>query len=442
MKPQSLLAISLAKTASWLSQKAGKQGQNLPGMIGLKLSPSLLADLSAQVREHIIMVCGTNGKTTTNNLLAELCAKAGYQVIANRSGANMRDGIASSFILASHGGRIDCDIACLESDEAWARYTMRDVKVELMIITNLFRDQLDRYGEIDTTMNYLLEAIQVRDELTLLVNGDDALAVATALKSGKPFKTFGVEEQVMEQQSETREATYCPMCNTKLHYDFYHFSQLGHYACSCGFKRPEVDYKVTDVNLTDGLAFRLNGTAYAVDYRGFYNIYNLAAALAAMDVLKLRASNRVKHLAEFAPRAGRNQEFHIGETRVILNLAKNPAGFNQNIQTLLSDPSRKDVLIGINDNDQDGRDVSWLWDVAFDRLQKGNIERIITTGSRGGDMALRLKYDSMDATHVSPLMTAIQTLLDAKPATAYILVNYTLLRTAHDILENLARRHA
>lgn len=440
MKPRHLLAITTAKSVSWLSQKLGKQGQNMPGAIGLKISPGILRDLSHQVRQHTIMVCGTNGKTTTNNLLAELCDKAGYKVIANRTGANMRDGIASSFILASRAGKIDCDIACLESDEAWARHTIKDVPVDTMVITNLFRDQLDRYGEIDTTMDYLLQAISLKDKLTLIVNGDDALAVALAIKSGKPFLSFGVEDQVLNQQSETREATYCPMCDRLLHYDFYHFSQLGHYHCECGFARPTVDYRITDVDMSDGLAFKLNGTPYALDYRGFYNIYNLAAALATMDALKLNQANLQQHVAEFSPRAGRNQEFMIGQTRVILNLAKNPAGFNQNIQALLQDPSPKEILIGINDNDQDGRDVSWLWDVAFDQLVPSSGDTIITTGARAGDMALRLKYDGIETTAIPSLTQAIDTLLKRQPDTAYVLVNYTLLASAHDYLQGLVGR--
>lgn len=442
MKLQNLVAITTAKSASWLSQKLGKEGQNLPGKLGLRISPSILGDLSQQVRQKTIMVCGTNGKTTTNNVLAELCEKAGYEVIANRSGANMRDGIASSFILASRGGKIDCDIACLESDEAWARHTIKDVPVDMLVVTNLFRDQLDRYGEIDTTMDYLLQAINLREDLKLLVNGDDALAVALALKSGKPFLSFGVEESVLEQQVETREATYCPMCSKLLEYDFYHYSQLGHYHCSCGFKRPDVDYKITNVNLQDGLSFKLNGTEYSVEYRGFYNVYNLAAAIATIDALKLNQTNLSQHLSEFSPRAGRNQEFSIGGVDVILNLAKNPAGFNQNLQALLSDPEDKDILIGINDNYQDGRDVSWLWDVAFDKLNAPEINTITTTGSRAGDMALRLKYDELMAEPNPSLAQAIDALLEKKPKKAYILVNYTLLKPTHDYLENLARRQA
>lgn len=174
------MAIGVAKTASRMSRLIGKQGQNLPGTIGLRLSPGILRDLSAQVKQHTVMVCGTNGKTTVNNLLADVTEQNGYQVVVNRTGANQRDGIAGSFILASRGGKIKADLAFMESDEAWSRYTIRDLPVDLMIITNLFRDQLDRYGEIDTTVNFLLEAISHKPDMKLLVNGDDALCVALA----------------------------------------------------------------------------------------------------------------------------------------------------------------------------------------------------------------------------------------------------------------------
>lgn len=435
------MAIGVAKTASRMSRLIGKQGQNLPGTIGLRLSPGILRDLSAQVKQHTVMVCGTNGKTTVNNLLADVTEQNGYQVVVNRTGANQRDGIAGSFILASRGGKIKADLAFMESDEAWSRYTIRDLPVDLMIITNLFRDQLDRYGEIDTTVNFLLEAISHKPDMKLLVNGDDALCVALAEKSGRPYDTFGVEEPVLDHLAdETREATYCPMCDQKLHYDFYHFSQLGHFRCSCGFQRPDIDYKVTDVDLSDGLKFHVNGQAFAVPYRGFYNIYNMAAVIAAMDILDLRRDDLARQLNQFKPRAGRNQEFVIGNTRLILNLAKNPAGFNQNIQSLLGDDTAEKVLIGINDNEPDGRDVSWLWDVAVDRLKQTDVRDIITTGARGADMALRLKYDGIESHYVPQLTKAIDQLLADEPEVGYVLVNYTLLDTAYEYLTSLARR--
>lgn len=442
MKAQHRLAIALAKTASRLSRLAGKQGQNLPGTIGLRLAPGILRDLARQVKGPTVMVCGTNGKTTVNNLLADLAEQNGYQVIANRSGANQRDGIAGSFILASRGGKISADLAFLESDEAWSRHTIEDLEVDLMIITNLFRDQLDRYGEIDTTMNYLLEAIAKQPDIRLLVNGDDALCVALAKKSGRPFATFGVASQVVESPAdETREATYCPMCDHKLTYHFYHFSQLGDYTCTCGFQRPELDYRVDDVTLGHSLQFRLNGQAFDVPYRGFYNVYNLAAVIAACDLLGLKA-DVAEQLKQFTPRAGRNEVFQVGRSQVILNLAKNPAGFNQNIQSLLHDDSLAAVLIGINDQEPDGRDISWLWDVYFDRLGDTAATQLIATGSRAHDLALRLKYDGLEYRLVPELTKAIDQLLADQPATAYVLVNYTLLLTAHDYLSRLAGRSA
>lgn len=440
MSLQQRLAIAGAKLASRMSRLIGKQGQNLPGTIGLRLSPGILHDLSHQVRQETVMVCGTNGKTTVNNLLADLAEMNGYKVIANRTGANLRDGIAGSYILASRGSKIDADLAFLESDEAWARLSIKHLPVDLMIITNLFRDQLDRYGEIDTTMNYLLEAISLKPELKLLVNGDDPLCVALAQRSGRPFVTFGVEGAVIEQTDETREATYCPVCDERLHYEYYHFSQLGDYECACGFKRPKLDYAVSQVDLTDGLTFSLNDQVYQVPYRGFYNVYNLAAVIAALDILDLKRDQVAQQLQTFSPKAGRNEEFLIGPTKVILNLAKNPAGFNQNLHSLFNDPMVEEVVIGINDEDQDGRDVSWLWDVDFDRLKMSTVDRIIITGRRGPDMLLRLKYDGIEGTLVPELNQAIDQLLSDKPNTAYVLVNYTLLKPAHAYLTSLVKR--
>ncbi|HHT20823.1 MAG TPA: DUF1727 domain-containing protein [Tissierellia bacterium] len=434
------LAITGAKLASRMSRLIGKQGQNLPGTIGLRLSPGILRDLSHQVSQATVMVCGTNGKTTVNNLLADLSEQNGYRVVANRTGANLTEGVAGSYILASRGGRIEADLAFLESDEAWARHTIKHLPVDLMIITNLFRDQLDRYGEIDTTMEYLLEAIERKPDLRLLVNGDDPLCVHLAQTSGRSFSTFGITEPVLAQTEETREATFCPVCDRPLDYQFYHYSQLGHYDCTCGFHRPAIDYAVTEVDLSDGLSFKLAGQAYTIAYRGFYNIYNFAAVIAAFDLLDLKRDRLPQQLQLFLPKAGRNEIFQVGPTRLILNLAKNPAGFNQNLHSLLADDTAEAVLLGINDEAQDGRDVSWLWDVDFERLKKTDVKQILTTGARGADMLLRLKYDGIEGRLVLELRAAIDQLLQAQPKVAYVLVNYTLLQPAHAYLKALAQR--
>ena len=398
------MAAKIVKQASII---VGKQGSAMPGRVALKVNPGLIKSLSGQVRGKIIVTCGTNGKTTTNNLLCEELEAQGYKVVCNRVGANMVEGVATAFTDAADlSGRLDADYACLEIDEASAWHVFAFMKPDFMIVTNLFRDQLDRYGEIDLTMEALEKAIRMEPDMKLIINGDDPLTAFLAMESGNRFVSFGVSEQVQERGgSEVREGRFCERCGAQLHYDFYHFSQLGVYHCpNCGFERPQIDYEASGIRLEGGLSFDIkvvHGACPPVpitaSMSGFYNVYNILAVWAALKECGLGTEGFNGALRGYKPQFGRGEAFEIGGTRVLLNLAKNPAGFNQNISAMLEDRTPKDLIIAINDNAQDGRDISWLWDVDFDRLADETIRSIAVSGTRALDMRLRLKYVGIKA---------------------------------------------
>lgn len=422
-----LFAVWAAKLASIAGRMIGKKSSSTPGVIALKICPDLIKILAKNIKKDIIVTCGTNGKTTTNNLLNTVLLKSGYTTVCNCLGANMVSGIATTFAQACNiFGGFQADYACLEIDEASARRVFSHIKPDYMIITNLFRDQLDRYGEIDITMDLLNEAIDMAPDVKLILNGDDPLTAQFGRKRKAVY--FGIDEQVLPQIEETKEGQFCAVCGEEQKYNYYHYSQLGDYYCPhCGNKRPHLDFAAHDVNLKDGMRFTVNHTKINLHYRGFYNIYNILAVYSAVQTIGLPISDFNAMLMDYKPQIGRMEEINLGKP-VILNLAKNPAGFNQAIQTVLQDTRKKDVIVAINDKANDGHDVSWLWDVDFDKLGLANLNTLTTTGIRLYDISLRFKYADIKVDHITPNMRqAILNCLKTDAEICYILVNYTAL---------------
>ena len=457
-------AIITAKVFSRACRLAGKQGTTMAGKLAMRMDPSILKDLAAQVRRKIFVVCGTNGKTTTNNLICSALEAEGAKVVCNRLGANMLIGVTAAFVqAASPGGKLDADYACIEVDEASAQRIFPYFKPDYMVITNLFRDQLDRYGEIDTTIDLLKKAIDLDENLTLIANGDDPLVTYLAKSCGRESIFFGITEKVFDNENsgEIREGRFCKFCGERLSYEYYHYGQMGLYRCpGCGQARPEVDYDAGHIRMEKGLDFDLtvrndlqsddaagketkNAARKFVrhihaDYRGFYNIYNILAAYAAADAVGLPLNHFDTVLAEYNPQNGRNELFEIDGCRVLLNLAKNPAGFNQNIGSVMEDPTDKDIIIVINDNAQDGKDISWLWDVDFDRFGEESIQSILVSGIRCHDMRLRLKYAGIDCKMVPEVKLAVTDRIKSGCKNLYVLVNYTALYDTHVLLKGMA----
>ena len=440
MKLRRIAAVWTSKLVARICKMLGKQGVTWAGKIALMIDPKILTELAGDVKEKIYVVCGTNGKTTTNNLLCSTLEAQGKKVVCNHTGSNMLNGCVASFVLSTGwNGRLDADYACIEVDEASALRIFPHFKPDFMVLTNLFRDQLDRYGEIDITMNLVRDAMKLAPDMKIIVNADDALSVFVTQESGNPYVTYGIGEKVFEESiNEIKEGRFCKKCGAKMEYNFYHFSQLGDYYCSaCDFKRQEINYNASEIETGDHLAFCVDNRRIKANYRGFYNIYNILASYAAAREAGLLLENFQKVLDAYNPENGRNEHFSIDGTEIILNLAKNPAGFNQNISAVMEDKTLKDIIILINDNDQDGTDVSWLWDVDFDRFQSDNINSIVVSGIRCQDMRLRLKYVDIPANLEQDVEKAIRERIANGCKNLYVLVNYTGLYSTHNILKRM-----
>lgn len=438
-----LAAIWAGKLLSAAGRLAGKKSSSSPGQFALKICPDLIRNLNKYVKKGIIVTCGTNGKTTTNNLMCSALEKKGYKVLCNRLGANMLNGVATSFLQeANLLGQLSVDYACLEIDEAYTPVLFKYFKPDVLIVTNLFRDQLDRYGEIDITSDKIRSAINMVPGLKLILNGDDPLCVQFGQNDNTKAYYYGISEKVLPQTDETKEGRFCPVCGEEQVFNYYHYSQLGDYYCpKCGFKRPHIDFDVKNVKLGTPMEFDINGQHMKINYKGFYNIYNLISVYGALEVLGESNDDFNSLLSEYKPQIGRMQEFAFKEKPVILSLSKNPAGFNQAIATVNTDTRKKDVIIAINDLVNDGRDVSWLWDVDFEKIADDNLNTLTTTGIRVWDISLRFKYSDIKVNHMTHDMAdAVKRALATDSEAVYVLVNYTALFPTEGVLNELLKK--
>lgn len=434
-----LIAVWAAKLSSFIGKILGKKSSATPGVIALKICPDLIKRLKGNISGKVIVTCGTNGKTTTNNLTYSALTKCGYRVLCNSLGANMLSGVATSFAMSCNlFGKLKADFACLEIDEASTVKVFDHIAPDYMIVTNLFRDQLDRYGEIETTVKLLKTAIEKAPSLTLILNGDDP--VTAQLGKDKNAVYFGIGEKVLPQTEESREGQFCAFCGEELSYNYYHYSQLGDYYCKkCQNKRNALDFEAKDVDILSGLKFSVGDDKISLNYRGFYNIYNVLAVYATMSRLGILKSDFNALLSDYKPQIGRMEEINLNKP-VILNLAKNPAGFNQAIETVLSDRRKKDIIIAINAEPSDGMDVSWLWDVGFERLADETLNTLCVTGKRLYDLSLRFKYSDIKMDKITENMReAISACLETDSEVCYVLVNYTVLFGTQEIMLDMKK---
>ncbi len=446
MRIRLILAIWACRFAIFASRLLGKKGTSMPGQVAMKICPDILAILSRQVKHGVIAVCGTNGKTTTNTLLASMIESAGYRVVCNSLGANMIWGVCCAFCeQADLFGNLRADYACLEVDEASTVKVFAHIKPTYMVVTNLFQDQLDRYGAVDLTVGFLKRALKNSPETKLILNADDPVVAQLGEKTERECFFVSVDEAVKHDDGGKGEGRFCPFCSAALTYEFHHYSQLGKFACeNCGFSRREPDFRVHNVSLENGLSFSVtyeNETAdFCVNYRGFYNVYNIALSFSAAVLLMGKAPDHQAVLAAYQPQIGRMESFNIGGKTVVLNLAKNPAGFNQALETVLEDGRTKNVLIGVNDNPSDGQDVSWLFSVDFEKLTQANVKHLTVTGMRADELMLRLKYAGFSESEqikTQNIKEAVLSLLSGEGDVCYALVNYTVVFVMQEVLKSM-----
>jgi UDP-N-acetylmuramyl tripeptide synthase len=413
------------------------QASSMPGKVANALFPGYLASHARHLTYGFAVVTGTNGKTTTANMAARALADAGRDFVHNSEGANLLSGIATAF-----SRRPTARFAVLEIDEAIVPGAVERLGTpRVIVLTNLFRDQLDRYGEIDRLATGWLEALRHLGSTVLVANADDPMVTWVAQESGCPTVFFGVDVRGGGADREVSDVTICPRCATMLRYTSRWLAQLGDYRCpSCGFARPPRDIEARDLRTVEGHAqARVEGVA-AGDLRlrvpGLYNVYNALAALALTQRLGVAPQAALASFAAYQPVFGRWSLVRRDDTTVQVNLVKNPAGMNQTLRALCEVSGDKALVFVLNDNIADGRDISWIWDVDMEELLP-TAGLVVTSGTRKHEMALRLSYAGVPdeaLVTVDSVAAALRLAAEHHAHNVYLLPTYTALKEVRGAL--------
>lgn len=441
------LRFSLAKAAgavsTWgLRHVAHRPAANLPGKIALAIDPSLLDELRGKCTQGSVITVGTNGKTSTNNLLADAFEAAGHTIICNRTGANLAAGISSALLQqpAAQWGVFECD-------ELWLAHVLPHLRSNYVLLLNLFRDQLDRCGEIDRIQTSIAGALAASPDTVLVYNADDPLCARIADEVPNRTVAFGLDESMGLAQNTVTDAQMCQKCDGMVRYHYRQYGQLGDYFCDqCDFARPTLDFAGRDIAIGPaGVTMEICGPTGCelvhTPQPTPYAAYNLVAAYALCREVGIPTADFQQAQDAFNPRNGRLQRYRLGGRDVLLNLAKNPTGFNQNLKIVEADRGPKMVAFFINDQVADGRDISWIWDIDFEELADQPDTVVFAGGSRAHDLAVRLKYAGIEAAVIENIEDAFVRLgaLSAAgvlPADAavYAIANYTALPPVHAAL--------
>lgn len=451
--PLARLANAAGKLTRLGLQISGRGGTALPGLVALTIDPDFIAALASDLAHGVVLVSGTNGKTTTTRMLSDIVRATGWAPTHNRSGSNLERGIAGALLTESTWrGEPSGDIGMFEVDEASLPLVLARISPRVVLVTNLFRDQMDRYFEIDQLARRIGDAIAKLDpRVTLVLNADDPIVAWLGQRHAGPVIYFGVDDPTVGGRvpQVISDATRCPRCKQPLRYDRVVLAHEGDWSCpSCGLARPDRDVAATAVALTPVSSEIQLRTAVAsafdpvrVPIAGLYNAYNALAALAVARALDIALPTAALAIANFRPAFGRLEQVAVDGREMRLILVKNPAGFNAAISALLETGRRPRLLAALNDRDADGRDVSWIWDADFETLAPA-VEHAVVTGVRSRDLANRLKYAGVARERIEVVDawgSAIDRAIGAAPVggEVVVLATYTAMQA---LRAELARR--
>jgi lipid II isoglutaminyl synthase (glutamine-hydrolysing) len=423
MAGTSTVKLALARGVGAISRLRGGGGTSAPGKLLMRLAPDAIGDLGARLPRGSVLISATNGKTTTATMTAGILEQAGIALVHNRAGANMAGGIATTLLDAARpGGGIAGELGLFEVDELWLPQLASQLRPRAMLLGNLFRDQLDRYGELDTIAERWEQVLRDRDT-KLVLNADDPL-LADLGRKHPGVLYFGVDDDslALAGMAHAADAKHCRHCGAPYVFDAIYLGHLGRYHCpSCGQSRPAPSVTATDVELRGVRAARFTLTTPAgqadvmLALPGLYNVYNALAAAALCTALEIPLQTIVAGLQATQAAFGRAESVNVsvpalppmtaaasngssplaGARELRILLIKNPAGANEVLRTLALESGEHDILGVLNDHIADGRDVSWIWDADFELLA-GRIRLATCSGTRAADLAARLKYAGID----------------------------------------------
>ncbi|MBV8258664.1 MAG: DUF1727 domain-containing protein [Actinobacteria bacterium] len=393
------LEIAAARAVASLSRLAGRGGgTTIPGKLLAALDPGAIDRLAARLPAGAATISATNGKTTTAAMAAEIL-RPRHRLAHNSAGANLVSGVASTLLAAGRA-----ELGLLEVDEGALPEVLRRVRPRAVLLGNLFRDQLDRYGELELIAERWRAAVaELPDGTRLVVNGDDPL-LASIAETRIGAVAFGLDDPRVARPSlqHAADSKYCVVCGAPYEYATAYVGHLGDYHCPNGhLARPPLEVAAREIELhgLERAAFDLvtpDGTRRIdLPLPGLYNVYNATGAAALARALGASLDEIAAGLGRFGAAFGRFERIAVGDKGLLLLLIKNPAGANEAVRTLVDGGAPRTVVIALNDEIADGRDVSWIWDVDFEPLLAG-LDRLVATGGRAAELALRFRYGGMD----------------------------------------------
>ena len=443
MDPSLSLAVAAGKVTAATIRRLGRGGgTTLPGRVSSRIDSHALHKLSSRLPRGSILVAGTNGKTTTATLLRTILQQAGVTVVANRAGSNMVGGLTAAVVAGSAiSGQARAEAGVFEVDEASLPAAVEAIAPRLVVVTNLFRDQLDRYGELESSSAAISSALAALPSAsTALLCADDprVAAMGGGLRARAVY--YGLQDETVGEKvvPHAADARFCPRCGRPFEFDRVYAGHLGHYRCPSGdLVRPDPEVGATELHFqglesqhlkVTGLGF--DETVLEVPLSGIYNSYNILAAAAAAAVFGIDPASVAPALRAFRPAFGRLERVDVKGRAVRLMLAKNPAGFNEVLRASRVLGGGRRFVVALNDRIADGRDVSWIWDVDFELLADAN--SIVVTGDRALDMRIRLKYAGLDPARITVAETPAAALDALVAASApgdevFVLPTYTAM---------------
>jgi lipid II isoglutaminyl synthase (glutamine-hydrolysing) len=443
--------IAAARAVGEMARRAGRGGgTSLPGKVLTRLEPHAIERLASRLPQGCAVISSTNGKTTTAAMAAAVIERTGTRLVHNRAGANMAGGVASTLLQAARrGGSIDGQLGLFEVDEFWLDRVVPELHPRAVLLGNLFRDQLDRYGELETIADRWAATVgRLPAQAALACNADDPL-IADLGRHHPATRYFGVEDPAMAsaEMQHASDSKHCRRCGHAYQYDAIYLGHLGIYRCpNCGQRRPTPDVSARDIHLhgTRSASFHLHtasaSAAVELPLPGLYNVYNALGAATLCLGLGIGLDAIAAGLAAVSPAFGRAERVTIGAHELSILLIKNPAGANEIVRTLVLEGGELDVLAILNDRTADGHDISWVWDADFEMLA-GRVRHVTCAGTRAAELALRLKYAGVpeDRLAVVPALgPALDSALrESAEEQVFALPTYTALL---DLRQELQRR--
>jgi len=425
------LAILICKILRFVGKLAGK-GSSLPGKYALKLCPDILGRV--MLPPSVIAVTGSNGKTSTVEMIAAILRKSGKSVIYNEEGSNQIEGVTTLILCHSTmGGRMKGDVLLLESDERYARYTFRWFHPTHLVITNLYRDQLTRNGHPEWVYDAILPAIH--PDTTLVLNADDPL-VSCFARGHEKVKWFGLAEcsvSTREHHGVYHDGLCCPVCGGRMEYDFYHYAHIGSYRCkSCGHHRHDTDFTVTALDLERGRLTLDGDTEISLAFRSIYNVYNILAAWSVCSLTGVDKAVMADVINNYILKNGRMVQFTLGAHHGTLLTSKheNSVAYDTNLGYIAAAKSPCEVLVIVDAISRKyfTGETSWLWDIDFDRLNQDHVQKVILCGKYVNDLALRFDYTAVPPERIACYDTvpqAAQALKEDGDAALYVVTCFS-----------------